>query len=122
MTKQRMHEAESLFVGVRVEPARRLPNNPLDPLPSPQNSVDTTTGPARSLFIRRITVIRWLAIIAAMLIGLWIKSLSQTSEVGLPRAASSDLSEAVRLADGFIAEPNITYVTVQNYQAKLDIY
>jgi acetyl esterase/lipase len=67
-------------------------------------------------------VIRWLAIIAAMLIGLWSKGLSQTSDVALPRAASSDLSEAVRLADGFIAEPNITYVTVQNYQAKLDIY
>src|SRR6185312_3301301 len=113
-----MREAESLFVGVRVEPARRLPKNPLDPLPSPQNSVDTTIRPARSLFIRRVTVIRWLPIIAVMLIGLSSKGLSQTSEVALPQAASSDLSEAVRLADGFIAEPNITYVTAQNYQAK----
>jgi hypothetical protein len=35
---------------------------------------------------------------------------------------SQELSGAVRISDGYIAEPNITYVTVQNYQAKLDLY
>jgi acetyl esterase/lipase len=32
------------------------------------------------------------------------------------------LSAAVHIADSYIAQPNIAYVTAQNYRAKLDIY
>ncbi len=67
-------------------------------------------------------MIRSLAVIALMSICLSGKGLSLTSEVPSPQIPATQLSEAVRLADGFIAELNITYVTVQNYQAKLDIY
>jgi acetyl esterase/lipase len=69
-----------------------------------------------------IIMVRLLAAIALMLIGLSLNGLSQISEAPLLRSPASDLGEAVRLADSFVAEPNITYVTVQNYQAKLDIY
>jgi acetyl esterase/lipase len=67
-------------------------------------------------------MIRSLAVIALVSMCLWSKGLGQTSEASSHQVSVSDLSEAVRLAEGFIAEPNITYVTVQNYQAKLDIY
>ncbi len=39
-----------------------------------------------------------------------------------PQVPSNELKAAVHIADSYIAQPNIVYVTAQNYQAKLDIY
>ena len=58
--------------------------------------------------------------ILSILLGAWTAALGQ--EPAAAALPSADLSSAVRLSDSYIAGPNITYLTVQNYQAKLDLY
>jgi acetyl esterase/lipase len=55
-------------------------------------------------------------------IALWLIGLGTTAFAQTPQVPSNELRSAVRIADNYIAQPNIVYVTAQNYQAKLDIY
>lgn len=57
------------------------------------------------------------AFVALLLINFSAAAFAQSSQV-----PSAEFSVAVHLAHSYIAQPNITYVSAQNYQAKLDIY
>jgi len=60
------------------------------------------------------------AVIALILLNSWVSVRAQGSD--LTQVLPAEMTSAIHIADTFVSESNITYVTVQNYQAKLDIY